>query len=103
MPIVGVMCNCHASEPLFRQFLFSNHVANYLSVPVFKGDKAKQWAKDNNLSDLKTYIDKHSSYAVIVGWTNTKDVAWEDINNVTPERELRAEMLLERFATKNIS
>lgn len=96
--IIGVACRCHASPNLFRQFLFANHVPNYLSVPLYQGDKAKKWAKDNNLSDVLAYIDNRASYVLVVGWTDPSDVEWADINNAGPERTLKAEMILEQFA-----
>lgn len=98
--IVGVACNCHGSPNLFRQFLFANHVPNYLSVPLYQGDKARKWAEENNLPEILNYIDNHSSYVLIVGWGDSSAPEWVDINNATPEREMKAEMILEQFAPR---
>lgn len=96
--IVGLACRCHASPNLFRQFLFSNHVPNYMRVPLYQGEEAKGWAKDNNLAEISSYLDKRSSYVLVVGWSKSSDLEWADINNADPERTLKAEMILERFA-----
>lgn len=95
--ILGLSCNCHAAPGLFRQFLFGGHVPKYMSVPLFKGEEAKAWAMKNNLPDILSYIEAHSSYVIVVGWTNKKNLDWVDINNADSERQIRAEMLLERF------
>lgn len=101
--IVGVSCSCAAAPNLFRQFLFANHVANYMRVPLFKGEEGRTWAEKNKLSDLLAYINSHGSFVVVVGWTSKKDLKWVDINNADSERSIRAEMLLEQFANKNAS
>ena len=97
--IAGLACNCHGSPSLFRQFLYANHVPNYLSVPFYRGDKAKEWARAN-LPSASSYLDAHSSYVLVVGWDGHSSPDWADINNATPERELKAEMILERFAPR---
>lgn len=95
--IVGLLCNCSGAPGLFRQFLFKNHIPNYMTVPMKRGEEAKAWAKDNNLTDVSSYLDKRSSYVLVVGWSKPSDLEWTDINNADPERTLKAEMLLERF------
>lgn len=95
--ILGLSCNCHAAPGLFRQFLFGGKVPNYMKVPLFKGEEAKAWVEKNNLPKIRSYIENHSSYVIVVGWTSKKDLDWVDINNADSERQIRAEMLLERF------
>ena len=74
-----------------------------MQVPLFSGEEARTWAEKNKLSDLLSYINNHSSFVVVVGWTSTQDLKWVDINNADSERSIRAEMLLEQFANKNAS
>ena len=68
-----------------------------MKVPLFKGEEAKAWAEKNDLPKIRSYIENHSSYVIVVGWTSKKDLDWVDINNADSERQIRAEMLLERF------
>lgn len=98
--VIGLLCNCHGSPGLFRQFLFENHVPNYMMVPTRQGDKAKDWAKSTNLTAVYSYTTNHSSYVLILGWSKSdfSDLEWADVNNSNPEIRLRAEMILERFA-----
>lgn len=90
-------CNCHSAPNLFRQFLFANHIPNYLAVPLYQGDKAKAWAKDN-LPEAFAYIENRASFVLIVGWSAADNAEWADINNANPERQMKAELILERFA-----
>lgn len=98
--VIGLTCNCHGAPGLFRQFLFENHVHNYMTVPMKRGEEAKAWAEDNSVLDIIAYLNKRSSYVIIVGWSEPdfSDLRWSDINNGDPERRLRAEMILEQFA-----
>lgn len=98
--IIGLSCRCAAAPNLFRQFLFANHVKNYLSVPLFKGKDAREWAEEHNLQDVASYISNHSSYVLIVGWDDETPSDWVDINNANSERQLKGEMILEQFAER---
>lgn len=101
--VIGLSCNCAAAPGLFRQFLFANHVPNYMKVPLFKGEEAKAWADKNDLPKILSYIENHSSFVLVVGWTSKKDLQWVDINNADSERQIHAEMILERFANAKTS
>lgn len=97
--IVGLICDCHASLPLFRQFLQGYHVSDYLSVPVYRGGKAKGYAESYELADVSAYIKRHSSFVIILGEDEeTGEVDWVDINNAKLSQELKAKAILEHFA-----
>lgn len=69
-----------------------------MKIPLFQGEEAKAWAEKNNLPDILAYINNRSSYVLVVGWTNKQDLDWADINNADPERQIKADMIIERFA-----
>ena len=96
--ITGVACNCHGSPSLFRQFLFECKTPNYMAVPLLQGEKGKAFLESNGFTDALTYANNHSAYVLIVG-VNASTSEWADINNATPDRQLKAEMILERFAS----
>ena len=95
--VIGLACNCHAAPGLFRQFLFENHIPNYMGVPLLQGEKAKQWAKEHGALDILNYLEHRSSFVIVLG-EEGEERGWSDINNADPEKVLRAEMILERFA-----
>ena len=95
--VIGLACNCHGAPGLFRQFLFENHVKDIFSIPLYQGKDARTWADENSARDILNYLEKRSSFVLVVG-TNGDEYEWSDINNADPERTLRAEMILERFA-----
>lgn len=96
--LIGLACDCHNAPSRFRNFLFSNHTPNYLSIPLYQGEEALDWAMRNNLLELATFISNHSSFVLVVGWTDRRTLEWANISNSTPEDILHAEMIIERFA-----
>lgn len=97
--VIGLACNCHAAPGLFRQFLFENHIPNYMNVPLLQGEKAKEWLRENGATDILNYLERRSSFVIVFGEDGEKR-DWSDINNADPEKMLRAEMVLEQFAHK---
>lgn len=98
MSLVVLACNCANSLPMARSFLSSHHHPNPFSVPVYRGEEAKGWAKKNNLSDISAYLSKQSSYVIFAGWDKSKRVFWADINLPSPKESIKADSLISRFA-----
>ena len=96
--IIALTCGCHGAEPLVRQFLSSNHHPSPFSAKIYKNEEAKGWANKNNLLDISSYINSRSTYALIVGWGKEKKVHWADINNSYPDQQMKAQVIVEKFA-----
>ena len=95
--IIGLICDCASSLPLFRQFLQGHHIQDYLSTPVYRGNKAKAYIESYELNDIAEYVKKRSAFVIILG-EDGEDVDWVDINNAKLTQELKAKAILERFA-----
>lgn len=94
--IIGLICDCASSLPLFRQFLQGHHVPNYMAVPVYRGNKAKDYVASYELADIAEYIKRRSAFVIILG-EDGDTVDWVDINNAKLTQELKAKAILERF------
>ena len=94
--ITGLICDCASSLPLFRQFLQGYHVPDYMSVPVLRGNKAKDFVASYELTDIAEYIKRRSAFVIILG-EDGNSVDWVDINNAKLTQELKAKAILERF------
>lgn len=96
--IIGLICSCHNSTSVIRNFLSSHGHPDPFSVKLYKGEEAKAWVNKNNISDIQNYLAMHSSFAILVGWGENKQIHWADINsNYLPER-IKGEAIVERFA-----
>lgn len=96
MGLAVLVCNCHNSAPLAREFLVSH--GHDSSMPRFyRGDEARAWVNKNNLSDLISYLSNQSTFIIFVGWDKKKNVYWADINLPSAKEKIKAESILERF------
>lgn len=96
--LTALICNCTGSESLIRSFLKGAHVPRYMSVPVHRGEAAKQWALSRGYQDLFVYLSKHASYAVLVGEDqSTGQSAWEDVSG-RQTAQIRASLIAENFS-----
>ena len=99
MSLLCLACNCGNSTPLLRSFLQSNGVPDYMNIPLLKGDKAKQWAKEHALlPDLSAYLEKVSAFAIIVGRDFDEGLYdWVDINHQSLAHKAKAAELIKTF------
>lgn len=99
--IVCVACQCGSSDSLIRKKLRQYGYADFLRTPIHKG-------KDKSLSVLnavpphpevqllKTYIENHSRYAVILG-VNEEQARWADVASSNPKEVIEAELVVQYF------
>ena len=73
-----------------------HHVPNYMAVPVYRGNKAKDYVASYELADIAEYIKRRSAFVIILG-EDGEDIDWVDINNAKLTQELKAKAILERF------
>lgn len=99
MSLLLLACNCGNSTPLLRSFLRGAGVPNYLDVPLFKGNKAKEWAYQNAaLPDLAQYLKRASAFAIIVGIDPvSQSYDWVDINHHSLSHKAKATELIKTF------
>lgn len=100
MSLLCLACNCTNSTPLLRSFLQSNGVPNYMEVPLYRGDKAKQWVyQTTGLPDLAAYLENVSAFAIIVGVDLEAQLYdWVDINHQSLAHKTKASKLIEAFS-----
>lgn len=96
--IIALSCACHSAEPLIRRFLSSHHHPDPFSVKIYKAEEAKSWVNKNNITDIQNYLKTRSSYALIVGWGENKQIHWADIQNSYPPEKIKAQAIVEKFA-----
>ena len=96
--LTALACNCSSSVPLIRQFLSSRHHPDPFSVPLLKGEEAKGWVNKHNLTQIQAHLNRHSSFAIIVGWDNPENVHFADIALSSPQENLKAQSIVETFA-----
>lgn len=68
----------------------------YLSVPVYRGDKAITFAENQGFLDVAEFMKRRSSFVVVFGYDDDKS-DWADINNAKMPEELKARAILEHF------
>lgn len=93
----GLICDCASSLPLFRQFLQANSVPDYMSIPIHRGEKAKERASAINDPSLIKHLDSHHSFVILVGISDSS-LDWVDINNARLADEIKAKALIEAYA-----
>lgn len=88
MKIIGLICNCSGSESLVRSIFREADLPNWLEIPVYKGNRAKEVASELASKYTETpqpqillhYLENRSSYAVVVGYDpETQYVKWSDV------------------------
>lgn len=101
--IVLMVCNCHNSETKGRKVLKDAGVANYTSVPCYKGRQACRNYLDTyhddaseNVRSLKAYIANHTKYAIVIGYSGDR-FEWSDSLNGMGAG-IRAETIAQVFA-----
>lgn len=85
---LGLICSCHNSENLVRSIFREADLPNWLDIPVFKGDRAKEVAAELASKYTETpqpkilqhYLENRSSYAIVLGYDpETQYVKWSDV------------------------
>lgn len=109
MRLFGLICNCHNSEQLIRSVFHEADLPNWLDIPVFKGNRAKEVANEfaskytetPQPTILQRYLETHASYAIIVGYDpETQYVKWSDVALGDLPSKIEAIALSKRFAEK---
>lgn len=88
MRIIGLICNCHNSESLVRSIFREAELSNWLEIPVYKGNRAKEvvaelrskYTESQQPIILEHYLENKSSYAIVLGYDpETQYVKWSDV------------------------
>ena len=101
--ITSVACQCGSSDNLIRGKLAKYNGQVAMSVSIVKG-REKSISKLNTLpqfpeiNEIKTHIEAHSKWAIIIGYDNEK-MRWVDLANGTYiKNDVDAELLVKHFA-----
>ena len=97
--LIGLICDCGSSLPLFRQFLQGHQFPDYMKVPVYRGNEARRVADNLRDESLSLYLSVRSTFVIIAlltGDPQAPTVEWVDINNAKLPQQLEAKALLEK-------
>lgn len=89
-------CNCGGAEPMARRFLRDAGVADYMSVPLYQGQKAEKRASEIEPS-LIEFMHHRTGFVIVVGHDH-EELMWENIGNNDIPARVRAELIVSRFA-----
>lgn len=104
--IVALLCRCHGAEPLARQFFKSNHIPNWLDIPIYQGKiDCQNFLKSlpdlsggpDTISSLQSFLTRAGSYVVIVGHDD-EHFMWSNIKTSSVKAIADAELIVEQFA-----
>ena len=102
--IVGLICNCSGSEDQIRGLFNECELPNWLDIPVYKGDKAKEFVKKliplypdtPQPQILANYLEENASYAIVCGYDTI--VRWSDIGHGNLSARIEARTVTKAFA-----
>ena len=102
--LVLLTCTCGGSSRLAHKPLYKAGVPNYMDVPFYQGDKARQYATDiaalyPDIPESQALLErvKKSRFVIVVGM-NEDILKWVDVaRNDTPSM-MEAEVIAQRFA-----
>ncbi len=102
--IIAITCMCGSVESLIQNFLRGAGCDYWLDVPIRKGkqkslDTLNQLPQTPENEMLKSYLDKASKWAVIIGYNpDTNQMRWSDITHNSTKARVEAELVVENFA-----
>lgn len=96
-PLFGLICDCGSSLPLFRQFLQGYTQADYMSVPVYRGQEAKTVVASLDDSVLSAYLSNRGTFVIVASYSpnSSTPLKWVDINNAKLPQQLEAKSIVE--------
>ena len=106
--IVGLICNCSGSEEQIRGLFHECELKDWLDIPVYKGNKAKEFVKQlaEQYPDtpqpkiLANYLENNASYAIVCGYDSI--VRWSDIAHGNLSARIEARTVTKAFANTKI-
>lgn len=104
--ILILTCECHSAEPLVRTALQEANIPDWMTYPVHKGKEHCKAILERfpepyhtllAFNALLDYLDRTSSYAIIVAYDD-RSFYWSDIHSNAPQDRFQADTLLKQFA-----
>lgn len=100
--LVVLTCTCGGAETLARRILKKCGVGNWLSIPIYQGQKdCLDWCSGrknlNNIEILEEFIKNNSVYVLMVGYTD-EGLIFANVKNGSLKEEIEAEAIISKFA-----
>ena len=105
--ITCLACTCHNAESIIRRVLRTSHYPNYLSQPIIRGKAACLSYLEGlepiaRIEALKMYIEKNSSWAVVLG-QDEDEIDWAEVGHGGVKARLDGQIIVERYGNGSTS